>query len=107
MHVLTKGQNESVPEAHSTAWCPDVLVSKLHISIIKAPLLALAFGPAFTLLLLDCSFSNFGVIPLTCQKLLVLFPIFNLSHKRLSSEIHQAKECQALECLTVNIYIEL
>ncbi len=38
--VLRKEQNKMFSVGHSTEWCPDLLVSKFYISVIKAPLLA-------------------------------------------------------------------
>ncbi len=40
MLMLGKRWNQGFQESHYTEWCPDQLVSKFHISIIKAPFFA-------------------------------------------------------------------
>ncbi len=37
IHVLRMGRNERFQWLYPTEWCPDQLVSKFHISMIKAP----------------------------------------------------------------------
>ncbi len=40
IHMLRKGPNQRFQGSHYTRICPDQPVSKFHISIIKAPILA-------------------------------------------------------------------